>query len=79
VSGLEAVSGTAGCSSETTRHPFVSVMLVACLAVVAGACSFAAIGQCARNTLQGTLARLGARTLTALGVRLAPARPRSAA
>ena len=54
------------------RHPFVSVMLVACSAVVAGACSFAAIGQWARNAPQDTLARLGARTVTAFGVRLAP-------
>ncbi|SHN34877.1 DDE_Tnp_1-associated [Actinacidiphila paucisporea] len=54
------------------RHPFVSVMLVACSAVVAGARSFAAIGQWARNAPQDTPARLGARTVTALGVRLAP-------
>lgn len=54
------------------RHPFVSVMLVACSAVVAGACSFAAIGQWARNAPQDTVARLGARTVTAFGARLAP-------
>jgi hypothetical protein len=71
VSGLKAAFGALDCSSETTLrplgalerqgaakpHPFVSVMLVACSAVVAEACSFAAIGQWARNTPQGTLAR----------------------
>ncbi|MEU3756619.1 transposase family protein [Streptomyces olivoreticuli] len=31
------------------RHPFVSVLLVACSAVMTGARSFAAIGQWARN------------------------------
>jgi hypothetical protein len=54
------------------RHPFVAVLLVACSAVVAGARSFAAIGQWARNTPQDALARLGARTVTVFGVRLAP-------
>jgi len=54
------------------RHPFVAVFLTACSAVVAGARSFAAIGQWARNAPQDTLARLGARTTTAFGVRLAP-------
>ncbi|WP_369394697.1 transposase family protein [Streptomyces sp. CG1] len=34
------------------RHPFVSVLLVACSAMVAGACSFAAIGQWAKNAPQ---------------------------
>jgi predicted transposase YbfD/YdcC len=54
------------------RHPFVSVLLVACSAVAAGARSFAAIGQWAGSAPQDTLARLGARTATALCVRLAP-------
>lgn len=54
------------------RHPFVSVLLVACMAVVSGARSFAAIGQWAANAPQDTLARLGARTATVFGVRLAP-------
>jgi predicted transposase YbfD/YdcC len=39
---------------------------------VAGARSFTAIGQWARNAPQDTLARLGARTTTVFGVRLAP-------
>ncbi|WP_442759687.1 transposase family protein [Streptomyces virginiae] len=54
------------------RHPFVSVLLVACSAVVAGARSFAAIGQWARSAPQAALARLGARTVSVFGVRLAP-------
>jgi predicted transposase YbfD/YdcC len=54
------------------RHPFVAVMLVACSAVVAGAKSFAAIGQWAAQAPQDTLARLGARTATAFAVRIAP-------
>ena len=62
-----AAGGAAADAGRSTppagkRHPFVSVMLVACSAVVAGACSFAAIGQWARNAPQDTLARLGART-----------------
>ncbi|WP_228396699.1 transposase family protein [Streptomyces sp. RB17] len=44
------------------RHPFVSVLLIACSAVLSGARSFAAIGQWARNAPQEALARLGART-----------------
>ncbi|MET7354175.1 transposase family protein [Streptomyces mirabilis] len=51
------------------RHPFVSVLLVACSAVMCGARSFAAIGQWARNAPQDTLARLGARTVSAFTVR----------
>jgi predicted transposase YbfD/YdcC len=47
-------------------------MLVACSAVVAGAKSFAAIGQWAGHAPQDTLARLGARTATAFAVRVAP-------
>jgi hypothetical protein len=54
------------------RHPFVSVLLTACAAVVAGARSFAAIGQWARNAPQDTLARLGARIITVLKLRVAP-------
>ncbi|MBB5939241.1 putative transposase YbfD/YdcC [Streptomyces zagrosensis] len=50
----------------------MSVLLVACSAVVAGARSFAAIGQWARSAPQAALARLGARTVSVFGVRLAP-------
>ncbi|MFJ5310066.1 transposase family protein [Streptomyces sp. NPDC088350] len=42
------------------RHSFVSVLLVACSAVLAGARSFTAIGQLAKAAPQTTLARLGA-------------------
>jgi hypothetical protein len=56
------------------RHPFVSVLLVACSAVVAGARSFTAIGQWAASAPQDALARLGARTATAFGIRVAPSR-----
>jgi predicted transposase YbfD/YdcC len=54
------------------RHPFVAVLLVAASAVVAGARSYAAIGQWSANAPQHTLARLGARVAGALGVRIAP-------
>ncbi|MDX3556666.1 ISAs1 family transposase [Streptomyces europaeiscabiei] len=54
------------------RHPFASVLLIACPAVLAGARSFAAIGQWARNAPQDTLVRLGARTTTVSGARIAP-------
>ncbi|MEU8926211.1 ISAs1 family transposase [Kitasatospora sp. NPDC048545] len=54
------------------RHPFVAVLLVAASAVVAGAHSYAAIGQWSANAPQHTLARLGARVAGALGVRVAP-------
>ncbi|MBB5934987.1 hypothetical protein FHS42_002037 [Streptomyces zagrosensis] len=50
----------------------MSVLLMACAAVVAGARSFAAIGQWARSAPQAALARLGARTVSAFGARLAP-------
>jgi hypothetical protein len=50
------------------RHPFVAVLLVAASAVVAGAQSFAAMGQWAANAPQHALARLGARLAGALGV-----------
>ncbi|WP_329538369.1 ISAs1 family transposase (plasmid) [Streptomyces sp. NBC_01450] len=56
------------------RHPFVAVLLIAASAVVAGARSYAAIGQWARSAPQQTLARLGARLLTSLNVRIAPSR-----
>lgn len=45
------------------RHPFVAVLLVAASAVVAGARSYAAIGQWSTSAPQHTLARLGARTV----------------
>ncbi|MFJ6984414.1 MULTISPECIES: transposase family protein [unclassified Streptomyces] len=61
------------------RHPFLSVLLIVCSAVPAGARSFAAIGQWARNAPQDTLARLGARTTTVFSARIAPARRPSAA
>ncbi|MEV7890954.1 ISAs1 family transposase [Streptomyces sp. NPDC002817] len=54
------------------RHPFVSVLLMACSAVMCGARSFAAIGQWPRNAPQDTLARLGARRVSAFAVRVAP-------
>jgi predicted transposase YbfD/YdcC len=54
------------------RHPFVAVLLIACAAVAAGARSFAAIGQWAKEAPQDALARLGARTGTAFAVRIAP-------
>jgi predicted transposase YbfD/YdcC len=50
----------------------VSVLLVACSAVLTGARSFAAIGQWASRAPQDTLARLGARTATVFTVRIAP-------
>jgi hypothetical protein len=51
------------------RHPFVAVLLIAASAVVAGARSYAAIGQWARSAPQQALARLGAGLLTSLNVR----------
>jgi predicted transposase YbfD/YdcC len=54
------------------RHPFVAVLLVAASAVIAGARSYAAIGQWAANAPQHALARLGARAAGAMGVRVAP-------
>ncbi|MFD7836111.1 ISAs1 family transposase [Streptomyces sp. NPDC059761] len=54
------------------RHPFVAVLLVAASAVVAGARSYAAIGQWSANAPQHTLVRLGARAVGALSVRVAP-------
>jgi predicted transposase YbfD/YdcC len=54
------------------RHPFVAVMSVACSALVAGAKSFAAIGQWAKEAPQDALERLGARTATAFAVRIGP-------
>ncbi len=54
------------------RHPFVPVLLVAASAVVAGARSYAAIGQWSASAPQHTLARLGARVMGAMSVRVAP-------
>ncbi|WP_241002375.1 ISAs1 family transposase, partial [Streptomyces sp. CB01881] len=54
------------------RHPFVAVLLVAASAVVAGARSYTAIGQWSANAPQHALARLGARVVGALSVRVAP-------
>ncbi|MGI5403676.1 transposase family protein [Streptomyces sp. CA-135486] len=54
------------------RHPFVAVLLVAASAALAGARSYAAIGQWSGNAPQHALARLGARVVGALGVRVAP-------
>lgn len=54
------------------RHPLVSVLLAAACAVLAGARSYLAIGQWARNAPQDTLARLGVRATGPLGVRRAP-------
>ncbi|MGW3722635.1 transposase family protein [Streptomyces sp. NPDC005133] len=53
------------------RHPFVSVLMVACSAVLTGARSLAAIGQWASSAPQDTLARFGARTTTVFNVRTA--------
>ncbi|MCX5426179.1 ISAs1 family transposase [Streptomyces sp. NBC_00078] len=54
------------------RHSFVSVLLIACSAVLAGARSFTAIGQWAKAAPQTALARLGARVATVFSVRVAP-------
>lgn len=54
------------------RHPFVAVLLIACSAVVTGATSFVAISEWATEAPQDVLARLGARTATALAVRIPP-------
>ncbi|MGY5036626.1 ISAs1 family transposase [Streptomyces sp. 900116325] len=54
------------------RHPLVSVLLVAASAVLAGARSYAAIGQWARSAPQDALARLGARIAGVLQVRVPP-------
>lgn len=54
------------------RHSLWSVILVAASAVVAGADSYAAIAQWAARAPQQTLARLGARLIVGLGVRVAP-------
>jgi hypothetical protein len=54
------------------RHPFVAVLLVAASAVVAGARSYAAIGQWSTSAPQHTLARLGARAVGVLSVRVPP-------
>ncbi|WP_371675973.1 transposase family protein [Streptomyces sp. NBC_01276] len=54
------------------RHPFVTVLLLAAPAVVAGARSYAAIGQWAASAPQHALTRLGARTVGVFGVCVAP-------
>ncbi|MFE1382963.1 ISAs1 family transposase [Streptomyces sp. NPDC058740] len=54
------------------RHPLVAVLPVAASAVVAGARSYAAVAQWSANAPQHTPARLGARAVGALGVRVAP-------
>ncbi|MFB6578542.1 transposase family protein [Streptomyces sp. NPDC056402] len=54
------------------RHPFVAVLLIACSAVVTGATSFVAITEWASEAPQDVLARLGARTATALAVCIPP-------
>ncbi|WP_197085358.1 ISAs1 family transposase [Saccharothrix sp. ST-888] len=54
------------------RHPFVAVLLVAASAVIAGARSYAAISQWATNAPQLALARLGARVVGSLSVRVVP-------
>jgi predicted transposase YbfD/YdcC len=54
------------------RHPFVAVLLIACSAVTTGATSFVAISEWAAEAPQDVLARLGARTATALAVRIPP-------
>ncbi|MBO4252452.1 ISAs1 family transposase [Streptomyces griseorubiginosus] len=54
------------------RHPFVAVLLVAASSVVAGARSYTAIGQWSTNAPQHALARLGARVVGSLSVRVAP-------
>jgi len=54
------------------RHSLLSVLLIAAAAVVAGARSYAAIGQWARNAPQTSLTRVNARVLPVLGVRVAP-------
>ena len=50
----------------------MAVLLIAASAVVAGARSYAAIGQWARSAPQQALARCGARLVTSLNVRIAP-------
>ncbi|MFJ2827971.1 transposase family protein [Streptomyces sp. NPDC087263] len=53
------------------RHPFVSVVLIAASAVVAGARSYTAIGPWVAAAPQTTLARLGARLVGAFPMRIA--------
>ncbi|MCX4419494.1 ISAs1 family transposase [Streptomyces mirabilis] len=50
----------------------MAVLLIAASAVMAGARSYAAIGQWAQGAPQEALSRLGARLLTSLNVRVAP-------
>jgi predicted transposase YbfD/YdcC len=55
------------------RHSLVSVLLTVACAVLAGARSYLAIGQWARNAPQDCLARLGIPSRGPLGIRRAPA------
>jgi len=55
------------------RHSLVSVLLTAACAVLAGARSYLAFGQWARNAPQDALARLGIRARGPLDIRRAPA------
>jgi predicted transposase YbfD/YdcC len=54
------------------RHSLWSVLVIAVSAVVAGARSYAAIGQWAASAPQATLTRANARVLPVFGVRVAP-------
>lgn len=54
------------------RHTLLSVLLIAAAAVVAGARSYAAIGQWAKNAPQAALVRVDARVLPVFGFRVAP-------
>ncbi|MBA2708805.1 MAG: ISAs1 family transposase [Gemmatimonadaceae bacterium] len=54
------------------RHSMMSVVLIAAAAVVAGARSYAAIGQWAANAPQVALSRLNTRVLPVLGIRVPP-------
>lgn len=54
------------------RHTMMSVLLIAAAAVVAGARSYAAIGQWAKNAPQAALARVNARVLPVFGLRVPP-------
>ena len=54
------------------RHPFVAALLIACSAVLTGARNFVAISEWAAEAPQEVPARLGARTATALAVRVPP-------
>jgi hypothetical protein len=59
-------------AAAPAQGPGDHAKLPAAAAVLAGACSYAAIGQWATAAPQHTLVRLGARTVGLLGVRVAP-------